>query len=108
MGNAAIRPVIAKVVFLDRRERPQGGRVAYAFLILDKGTGAIRERPAVMRTLRELLAFVIAYRRANYGLPRISFDPPDGIDRDVGKYPRRYDALELTELFYASSALGQS
>lgn len=108
MGNAAIRPVIAKVVFLDRRERPQGGRVAYAFLILDKETGTIRERLAVMRTLRELIAFVIAYRRANYGLPRISFDPPDGIDRDSGKYPRRYDALELTELFYASSALGQS
>lgn len=108
MGHVAIRPVIAKVVFLDRRDRPQGGRVAYAFLILDKGTGTIRERPAVTRTLRELIAFVIDYRRANYGLPRISFDPPDGIDRDVGKYPRRYDALELTELFYASSALGQS
>lgn len=108
MGNAAIRPVIAKVVFLDRRERPQGGRVAYAFLILDRTTGTILERLFVARTLREVVAYAIEYRRAHYGLPRISFDPPGGVDRDSGKYPRRYDALELTEIFYASSALGQS
>ncbi|HTM67750.1 MAG TPA: hypothetical protein VL426_00485 [Candidatus Binatia bacterium] len=108
MGNGAILPVIARAVLLDRRERQETGRVLYAFLILEKASGCIRERPAAMRTLRELLAFVIAYRRANPGLPRVKFDPPGEVDRDAGKFPRRYEALELSELFFASSMLGQS
>jgi hypothetical protein len=108
MGNVATIPVIARVVFLDRRERSETGRVAYAFLILDRDGETILDRPATARTLRELIALVIAYRRAHYGLPRVSFEPPTGIDREAGKFPRRYAALELTEIFYASSALGQS
>ena len=108
MGNGAIVPVIARAVLLDRRERQETGRVLYAFLILEKAGGCIRERPAAMRTLRELIAFVILYRKAHPGLPRVKFDPPKEVDREAGKFPRRYEALELTELFYASSALGQS
>jgi len=108
MGNAAIKPVIAKAIFLDRKGRQDTGRIAYAFLILDGDDGSIRERPATMRTLRELVAFVITYRKANYGLPRVKFDPPDGVDNEAGKGPRRYEALELHDIFFASSALGQS
>src|SRR5688500_5463487 len=108
MGNAAIKPAMARATFLDRRGRRETGRMPFAFLILDGDDGSIRERPATMRTLRELVAFVITYRKANYGLPRVKFDPPDGVDNEAGKGPRRYEALELHDIFFASSALGQS
>ncbi len=108
MGNGQIRPVIVRAVLLDRRERQETGRILYAFLILDRSDGSILERPATTRTLREIVAFVIAYRRQHYGLPRISFDEPHEVDRDAGKQPRRYEALELSEIFFASSSLGQS
>lgn len=108
MEHGQIRPVIARAILLDRRERQATGRVLYAFLILDRSDGSILERPATMRTLRELIAFVVDYRRQRYGFPRITFDPPPDIDREAGKHPRRYDALELQEIFYASSALRQS
>ncbi|HSD12869.1 MAG TPA: hypothetical protein VLC10_04885 [Patescibacteria group bacterium] len=108
MGNVSAKPVIAKAILLDRRERSETGRVLYVFLILDRDGKTVLDRPATLRTLREIVAFVIAYRRAHYGLPRVTFDAPPGIDREAGKFPRRYDALELSEIYYASSALGQS
>ncbi len=108
MGNVTTKPVIAKAILLDRRERSETGRVLYVFLILERDGKTVLDRPATARTLREIVAIVIAYRREHYGMPRVSFDAPKDVDREAGKFPRRYDALDLSEIYYASSALGQS
>jgi hypothetical protein len=107
MGTQAHRPVIVRAVFLDRSGMRETGRVRYAFLILDDTGTQIVSRPFAAGTLAEVIAWVNAEKKkAKIG--RVKFDPPPGVDGMAGKHPRRYDALTLDEIYYASPALGQS
>jgi hypothetical protein len=109
MDRRKVRPVIVRAHLLDRRGARDLGRMTYAFLILDEDGSAILERPFGSNDLAQLCSQVRAYVRQN-GLPRVKFDPPndDDIDHGAGRRARRYEALTLQEIYFASPALGQS
>jgi hypothetical protein len=107
MSSQRHKAVIVRAVYLDRRGMTETGRVGYALLILDETGQQIVARPFGARTLQEVIDYALLHRdKAKLG--RIKFDPPPGVDGAAGKFPRRYEALTLHEIFYASPALGQS
>ena len=106
MDKARYRPVIARAVFLEKKGARDTGRLAYAFLLLDEH-GQIVARPFVSKDIREMVAFVLKHKREAC-LGRVTFEPPDGIDAVESKHPRRYQAIDLHDIFYASATLGQS
>lgn len=107
MPNTQHHPVVVRILLLEKRRQTDTGRRAYGLLILDEH-GKIVARPHMSRDIKEVVAFVRRHRREGSIVGRVTFDPPDGVDAEEGRNPRRYQALELSEIFYVSSSLGQS
>lgn len=107
MGQAKHKPVIVRGLLLDRRDMQETGRVIYSFLLLDETGQQIVARPFASKSLAEVVDYVNK-EKAKAKIGRVKFDPPPGIDGSGGRNPRRYEALTLHEIFWASPALGQS
>ena len=107
MDQALPRPFIGRAVFLDKSGSHAIGRKAYALLILD-ADGQIIARPFMSQSLIEVVDYVLREKKATT-LARVTFDPPAGVDSGRNsRRPRKYEALELQEIYVASSRLRQS
>jgi hypothetical protein len=106
MADTRHKAAIVKVAFLEPKRLVDTGRRAYGLLVLDEH-GQIVARPFASRDLRELVEFVRKHKKDGK-LGHVSFEPPDGVDKTESKNPRRYEALELAEIYYASTSLKQS
>ncbi len=106
MADTKHRAVIVSVVFLEKKRMLATGRKAFGLLILD-AQGQIVARPFIANALKEVVDYVRKHKQdANLG--KVTFEPPEGTDATESKYPRRYEAIELSELYYVSNSLRQS